>query len=91
MPNGNGDRNERLDRIERALELMIADHEAFRQEHKQLLTARVLQKEQIDEIWKAIRENTRHIAEQDRQIAELRAHGKDTDIRIDKLVSAMAR
>ena len=31
-----------MDRIEAALELLIADHEEFRQEHKLLLTAQVL-------------------------------------------------
>ena len=33
---------ERLDRIERALELMLNDHILFREDHKQLLTAQVL-------------------------------------------------
>jgi hypothetical protein len=45
--NGNGHDKKpkpksRLDRIEAALELMIGDHEDFRQEHKQLLKAQVL-------------------------------------------------
>ena len=34
--------SERLDRIERALELMLDDHIRFRQEHKQLLASQVL-------------------------------------------------
>jgi hypothetical protein len=38
----NGYTNPRMDRIEKALELFIADHEAFRDEHKKLLTAQVL-------------------------------------------------
>jgi hypothetical protein len=40
MPSQNGDN--RLDRIERALELLIDDHVQFREEHKMLLTAQVL-------------------------------------------------
>lgn len=34
--------SERLDRIERALELMLDDHIRFREEHKQLLASQVL-------------------------------------------------
>jgi hypothetical protein len=45
MNGGNGQEqtgSERLDRIERALELLVNDHVLFREEHKQLLTAQVL-------------------------------------------------
>jgi hypothetical protein len=35
-------RSEGLDRIERALELMLDDHIRFREEHKQLLASQVL-------------------------------------------------
>ena len=44
MSEGNGQQesgNERLDRIERALELILNDHIEFREEHKLLLTAQV--------------------------------------------------
>ncbi|MFL6465801.1 MAG: hypothetical protein ACJ73N_15505 [Bryobacteraceae bacterium] len=54
----NGDRDTRLDRIERALELFIADHEQFRADHKQLLIAQVLQKEAIEELYKVTKEHT---------------------------------
>jgi len=40
MPENNG--TARLDRIERALELLVDDHIQFREEHKLLLTAQVL-------------------------------------------------
>ena len=40
MPENNG--TSRLDRIERALELLVDDHIQFREEHKMLLTAQVL-------------------------------------------------
>ena len=40
MPENNG--TSRLDRIERALELLVDDHVQFREEHKMLLTAQVL-------------------------------------------------
>lgn len=43
--NGNGDGptgSERLDRIERALELLADYHVQFREEHKHLLAAQVL-------------------------------------------------
>ena len=40
MPENNG--TARLDRIERALELLVDDHVQFREEHKLLLTAQIL-------------------------------------------------
>jgi septal ring factor EnvC (AmiA/AmiB activator) len=49
----NGGGLSRLDRIERALELLIADHEQSREEHKRLLTAQVLQGERIDKLIEA--------------------------------------
>ncbi|MCI0676119.1 MAG: hypothetical protein L0Y42_10145 [Phycisphaerales bacterium] len=38
----------RLDRIEAALELMIADHEEFRAEHKMLLKSQVLMQDAME-------------------------------------------
>lgn len=46
--NGNHDGRSRLDRIEAALELLVRDHEEFRAEHKMLLRAQVVQKENLD-------------------------------------------
>jgi uncharacterized FlaG/YvyC family protein len=40
--NGQQDNLSRLDRIERAMELFVADHEEFRDEHKKLLRSQVL-------------------------------------------------
>ena len=48
MPDGNG--AARLDRIERALELLIDDHVQFRDEHKQLLTAQVVLTDRLDRL-----------------------------------------
>jgi len=75
MAEGNGDRDSRMDRIERTLELLVADHEQFRADHKQLLIAQVLQKDEIDELLKVTKEHTT-------QITAL-------DGRVDKLVSSI--
>ncbi len=49
--NGQGSTgSERLDRIERALELLVDDHILFREEHKQLLTAQVLMSGKLEKI-----------------------------------------
>ena len=48
MPNGNG--TARLDRIERALELLVDDHVQFREEHKLLLTAQVVLTDRLDSL-----------------------------------------
>jgi hypothetical protein len=46
----NGDKNPRMDRIERTLEMLVADHIAFRDEHKQLLTSQILLTDQMDKL-----------------------------------------
>jgi hypothetical protein len=48
MPGQNG--NDRLDRIERALDLLIDDHVQFREEHKQLLTSQILLTDSITKL-----------------------------------------
>jgi len=49
-PNGTG----RLDRIEKALEMLIDDHVQFREEHKQLLTAQVVLTDRLDRLIQAV-------------------------------------
>jgi hypothetical protein len=93
MAETNGKRDTRMGRIERALELLIADHEQFRQDHKQLLTAQVLQKDEIDQLLKVTQEHTRQI-EAERAAREVeRAAGRDQmaslDKRVDGLVAAI--
>jgi chromosome segregation ATPase len=46
-------RNERLDRIERALELILNDHVEFREEHKLLLSAQVLMQGGLEDLRKS--------------------------------------
>ena len=75
MPEENGSRDTRLDRIEKALELLIDDHEQFRVDHKQLLTAQVLLNDSLDKLLQTTQEHTK-------QIAAL-------DGRVDTLVSAI--
>ncbi len=48
MPESNG--TARIDRIERSLELLIADHVQFQEEHKQLLTAQVVLTDRVDKL-----------------------------------------
>jgi DNA repair exonuclease SbcCD ATPase subunit len=106
-PDGTG----RLDRIEKILEMFIADHERIRQEHerirqeherirqehddfqeafqrdvKQLLIAQVLQADEIDKLWRTVREHSAQIAEHSRQAEQDR---KQLGDRIDNLVRAI--
>ncbi len=87
MAEPNGDRDTRLDRIERALELLIADHEQFRVDHKQLLTAQVLQSEEIDKLIQVTQEHGRHIQEHSRQIEGERIARKESTAALDKRVN----
>ena len=93
MPEQNGSRDTRLDRIERALELIIDDHERFRVDLQQLLTAQVLQKDALEQQAKLIEKHSSQIEKHSSQIeAESRVRReKDAvlDARVDKLVSAI--
>jgi hypothetical protein len=87
MPEENG--TGRLDRIERLLELLVSDHEQFRQDLKQLLIAQVLMQDNLEKLQKRTEENTRQLEimrekdrDQDRRTAAL-------DERVDKLVIAI--
>jgi len=93
MAETNGSRDSRMDRIERALELLIADHEQFRHDHKQLLTAQVLQKDEIDQLLKVTQEHTRQIeAEREARGAEHKVRKQEMaalNKRVDDLVGAI--
>jgi len=56
MAETNGNRDARMDRIERAMEMFAADHEQFRDEHKKLLIAQVVQQGEIDKLLKITQE-----------------------------------
>jgi tetrahydromethanopterin S-methyltransferase subunit G len=53
-PNGHQDNDSRLDRIERAVEHIINEHEKLIDDHRQLLKAQVVMVESIDKIGKHI-------------------------------------
>lgn len=89
----------RLDRIERALERLLADHERFRQDHNQLMTAQLLHNESVKRFLKITLENSRQIEEQGKQIEQqsmqIEAQGVQSrdrsdgiDMRIERLISA---
>jgi hypothetical protein len=60
----------RLDRIERALELLIDDHVQFREEHKSLLTSQVLLTDVVRELAEAQKRTEEHLKRTDEQLAE---------------------
>lgn len=96
--NGNGDT--RLDRIERAIELFIDDHERLRANHERLraaheefardlqllLTAQVLQKDALEQQAKIVEQHTRQLEAEGKARRE-----KDAalDDRVNNLVSAI--
>ena len=73
MASHNG--NDRLDRIEHALELLIDDHVLFRDEHKKLLTAQVLLTDRIGQVAKTV--------------GDLAEAGKQTDERLNGLIGVV--
>jgi hypothetical protein len=52
MPDQNG--TDRLDRIERAIELLIEDHIQFRDEHKSLLKSQILLTDNVGNLAKRV-------------------------------------
>jgi hypothetical protein len=93
MAETNGNRDSRMDRIEKALELLIADHEQFRHDHKQLLIAQVLQKDEIDQLLKVTQEHTRQIEAERAVLADERSARREEmaalNKRVDDLVGAI--
>ena len=80
MPEDNGnERDARLERLEK-------EHEVFQRDLQQLLTAQVLQQDALDRQAKLME---KHVEQSDREFAELRAHGREVDERLDKLISAI--
>jgi hypothetical protein len=75
-----------MDRIERALELLIADHEQFRAEHKQLLIAQVVQQDELDKLLKVTQEHTHQMQAERSERREVTAA---LDKRVNDLVSAI--
>jgi phosphopantothenate synthetase len=64
--NGQQDNLSRLDRIERAMELFVADHEEFRDEHKKLLRSQVLLQDALQKQQEALQrqsDNLEHLSE----------------------------
>jgi hypothetical protein len=87
MPSENG--SNRLDRIERAIELLIDDHVQFREEHKQLLTAQVVLTDRVDKLAQtmvALAEAQRVTNE---RLADLADAGKQTDERLNALINVV--
>jgi hypothetical protein len=74
-PNGQNSGSERLDRIERALERVMAAHEEFTVEHKQLLTAQIVLTDNMNKLAQA-------------QAAAAQAH-QETEDRLTILIKMM--
>jgi hypothetical protein len=70
----------RLDRIERALELLIDDHVQFREEHKLLLTAQVVLTDRLDKL-------TQRVDKLAESVDKLGALGAHTDERLNALIT----
>lgn len=73
----------RLDRIEKALELLIDDHVQFREEHKMLLAAQVVLTDRLDRF---VKENADAQKRIDQKLAELAEAQKLTDQKLAALI-----
>jgi hypothetical protein len=80
MSDNGEQRDARLGRLEQ-------EHEEFQRDLKMLLTAQVIQKDQIDQLLKAIEIEGKERREKD---ATLEAQNRALDQRVDNLVSSIA-
>ncbi len=69
MPDHNG--TDRLDRIERAIELLIEDHTQFRDEHKSLLRSQVLLTDSLGSLAKRVDTIATHLDSLTLKVEEL--------------------
>lgn len=74
----------RMDRIEQALELLIADHVRFDEEHKRLLTAQVVLTDRVDKLAIEQKALAMHTNEKFAEVAERFAA---TDDRLNALIT----
>ncbi len=74
--------SERLDRIERALELLLDDHVQFREEHKHLLAAQVLLTGSLDRLTERVDRLTERV---DKLTADVGLMRENFDIRLKRL------
>lgn len=86
MAEASGNRNTRMDRIEKSLDLLINDHENFRQEHKQLLIAQVVQSDQIAANARQVAALTQRL---DAESITRKEPDERLDARVDELVSSI--
>ena len=69
----------RLDRVEALIEVLVNEHIAFANEHKQLLTAQIVLTDRVDRLARQVEESHR----------ELREAQKHTDDRLNALISVV--
>ena len=83
----NGHRSPRLDQLEKLMDLLITDHLAFSDEHKQLLTSQVILTDRLDKLAITVKELGTKTDERlnalKQEIAELQ---KDSDERLNSLI-----
>jgi hypothetical protein len=72
-----------------ALQLHRDFQEEFERDLKQLLIAQVLQADEIEKLWKTVREQSVQIAEHSQRFEQDRHRSKELDERVDKLVIAI--
>jgi|SRR5579884_489555 len=87
--NGQGNGESRLDRIERALELILDDHINFREEHKLLLQSQVLLQGSLEQLRDEVKELRAIVQETSAGLKQLSATVEtmraDTDMRLRRL------
>ena len=90
MSEGNGQQesgNERLDRIERALELILNDHIEFREEHKLLLSAQVQMQGGLEELRKSTADLRKSTEDLRKGLDDLRSTVGVLAIKVDTLTT----
>jgi hypothetical protein len=85
----NGHGESRLDRMEKLMELLIQDHLAFRDEHRQLLTAQVVLTDRVDKLTQRMDKLAETSQRTDERMAKLAESSQRSDERMDALIAVV--
>ena len=85
----NGYKNPRMDRLENLMELVIADHVKFADEHNKLLTAQVVLTDRMDKLTIRIDQLTVRMDKLTGTMQELAESQRGTDARLNIVVQMM--
>ena len=85
----NGDKKNRLDRVEQLLEVLVNEHIQFHEEHRQLLKAQVILYDTTQKLYDITQNLAQAQTDTNAKLAELAAAQKHTDQNLAALINVV--